>query len=160
VVAADKQGKFFAVLFQDEELWAFDSKAENAKWRKLDNDVSAIEFVDDGLLVADRATRVTRRDLTDLQEVESFQPADGFWMTAYYYVINPFYTIFPKPGELDTLVQYLLTEEDSALPSAFSEVDPRQSQIKIDIYGPLWSNLAFVVVMLGISCFMLSRADL
>ncbi len=74
-------------------------------------------------------------------------------------LIRPLYTIFPSPGELDQLVSYLLLDQDD-----ISKMQGRgdHSEVHSDfnkIWEPVWSCLAFLVVMLTVTCVYVSRRD-
>lgn len=88
------------------------------------------------------------------------------WTTSsflYYYAVRPLYTLLPKPGELGDVVSYLLTQQETRTagsPFMSQPTDLREDRETIDIYGPLSSSLLFVVVVLGLTCLQLRRADL
>ena len=64
------------------------------------------------------------------------------------YVIAPLYKIFPKPGELNDLVVYILTDENT-LPMGGPSRDLRSARQTIDVSGIVTSNLAFLAVVVG-----------
>ena len=97
-----------------------------------------------GLLIA--VNQGTPADSPALEPVE----------TADRYVIGPLYTVFPKPGELDSVISYLMTEEDSV---ALDENDLGVRRVALRIWGPIWSNLAFLTVVLALACVYLRRKD-
>ena len=80
----------------------------------------------------------------------------------YRYVVMPLYTVFPKPGELDGVVTYLVVGdpvnlfEQSRMPRDQVNLERRGP---IDIWQPIWSNLAFLAVMLTVTCVYISRRD-
>jgi len=141
-------GRWLAVLFHNGRLWLYDSERDAEASKAIDGqgEVSAVAFApDNALLAADRFTRVTRYQLDPPAVVERVQPEMDFLGRAYRYVIKPIYTVFPKPGELGNLVAYLLTEQDTQAPMG-REDDLASQRLKIDVWGPIWSNLAFVVI--------------
>ena len=75
-------------------------------------------------------------------------------------MLDPLYTNLPKPGELNNLVSYLRTGEDEVViaeesgPSGLEE-----ERIALDLWTPLWSNVAFLTVMLSFACWRISRRD-
>jgi hypothetical protein len=157
-IAVDDQ--LCAVLYHDGELWIHRSDAAESDWRRISREASAVEIASDSLLYAEDNTRVVSLRLDDLSVLERRQPPSDWFLRTYYYGILPIYTIFPKPGELDSVVLYLLTDQETIAFPGPTEADPREARFKADITGPLLSNLAFVVVMLGISCLIVRRADL
>jgi hypothetical protein len=80
----------------------------------------------------------------------------------YRYALHPIYTVFPKPGELNQTVMYLLTSQDSA-PGAIriDEGPPNAApqSVRLNVWGPIWSNLAFLAVVLALSCVYVARKD-
>ena len=110
---------------------------------------------------------------TCLTPVAPAQAAPGdrlgpeFWETpplttmesVYRYVIRPIYAVFPKPGELDNSISYLLTERETIDLGGPGRDDLSAAQLKIDPWAPVWSSLMFVLVMLGIACVYLKRQD-
>jgi hypothetical protein len=68
------------------------------------------------------------------------------------------YAVFPKPGELDSLVGHLLSDKDRAA----NRGQARDAQGKIvppDIWGPVWSNAAFIAVAVALGCWYTARKD-
>ena len=129
--------------------------------RQLGGDVSAAMFAAQGdLLVADRGTRVTTYDPKSLRPKQTLEPEQGVLEMVYRYGVQPLYTIFPKPGELSNVVNYVLTDSETQAMGPPVATDLRQARVKVDIQGPLWSSLAFVVVTLSLTCFYISRLDL
>ncbi len=158
MAAAAKSGRWFAVLFHNDKLAVFDADGDNQT--TLGNDVSAVCFDGDGhLLLADRGTRVTSYDLDPFGVADRHAPKLDTLQGVYRYFILPFYTIFPKPGELDSVVHYLLTDQETVAPGLPMATDLRQPRTSIDIYGPIWSSLAFVAVMLAVTCVYIHRMD-
>ena len=121
-------------------------------------DISAAAFSGDRLLVTDRVNRVTSYQLDPFRTQDRRAPALTPLERVYRYGIVPIYTVFPKPGELSNVVSYLLTERETVAPNANSE-DLSQRRIRINISGPIWSSLAFLVVVLTLTCFYVSRTD-
>ncbi len=164
LVAASPNGRWFAVVYHDRRLWLFDAERNQPldlpiRGRK---DTSSVTFTPQNhLLVADRFTRVTEYQLDPFQITQSIQPPPDTLELAYRFAINPIYTVFPKPGELDNLVNYLLTEQKTVqIDRGRSGVtDLRSEQIVVNVWQPAWSSLAFVAVILGCTCFYISRRD-
>jgi hypothetical protein len=65
--------------------------------------------------------------------------------------------VSPKPAQLDQTITYLLTDEETA------PLGPREEltagRVKLDVWGPVWSNLAFLVGVLAISCAYIKFKD-
>jgi hypothetical protein len=110
------------------------------------------------LLVADRVDRVSTYRL-DPFEVEG--RVEGPLTTReriYRYIVVPLHTIFPKPGELDNVVNYLFTRERTeALPGM--EDDLKAERNVPELWRPIWTNLVFLTVILGATCLYVARKD-
>ncbi len=65
--------------------------------------------------------------------IERFRPSLGMLQTVYFYAIKPLYTVFPKPGEIDNVVTYLLNETDTA-PIGTAPDDLRSQRMKVDVW--------------------------
>ena len=158
---ASPDGKWFAVLFHNNKLWMFDAGAGKPAGVSFSGqgDISAAAFNGaDRLLVTDRVNRVTSYQLEPFQTESRRAPALAVLERAYHYAIVPIYTIFPKPGELNNVVSYLLTEQETVAANPNNE-DLSQRRVKINIYGPIWSSLAFLVVVLTFTCLYVRRTD-
>lgn len=160
-IAADPQGKRLAVLFHNRRLWLIDEKSERPVLAPVagQRDISAAGFSDDGqLLVVDRAWRVSRYHSGDGQLAERFGPSMSRLEMLYRYGVVPLYTVFPKPGELDQTVQYLITRQRTTdLGMGFGDLQaPRAA---INPWRPVWSSAAFMLVMLAISCLYIERQE-
>ncbi len=158
---ASPDGAIMAVLFHNGRLWLIDTQSQTRLSISIagQGDISAVAF--DGpnrVLVADRIDRVAAYALPSGEVERWYTPVADTMRRVYRYVIRPIYTVFPKPSELDNSVNYLLTERDTV---AFgpNQEDLSAARIKIDPWGPLWSSLAFVAVMLLLSCLYIQRQD-
>ncbi|MBN2217652.1 MAG: ABC transporter permease subunit [Pirellulales bacterium] len=155
---ATPDGRRLAILSHTGNLIVCDADGMNRT--TIGGDVSAVALDAEGrLLVADRFTRVTTYDVDLLRVVERRQPKLDVLGGVYHYFIRPFYTVFPKPGELDNVVHYLLTGEQSVGQGPAAAQDARQPRIRIDVAGPIWSSLAFVAVVLALTCVHIHRMD-
>jgi hypothetical protein len=76
----------------------------------------------------------------------------------YYYGILPTYTLFPKPGELDNTVQYVLTGKRTTDMGMFRG-DLAQKRENLHPWRPVRSGLAFVGVILLIACVYMERSE-
>lgn len=153
-------GKFFAVLFHNRRLWLFDSINQVPISVSLTGvgDMSAASFSPNNhLLVADRFTRVTEYELPSGRVVERWRPTLGMLEKVYFFLVKPLYTVFPKPGELDTVVKYLLTGSESEAIGPSSDL--QTTQRRLDVWGPIWSNLAFIGVVVALGCIYTQRKD-
>ena len=76
----------------------------------------------------------------------------------YRYALHPLYTVFPKPSQLNETVTYVLTSNESKSGGIRLDNGNGGPQ-KLDVWGPVWSNLAFLVVVLAIACVVIYRKD-
>jgi len=156
---ASPDGRFAAVVFHGGQLWVYDLEQD----RRISGipgagTISAAAFDPQGrLLVAHHFNRVTRHQLDPLQTSDDFSPEMNLWARAYWYAIVPLYEVFPKPGELGNLVQYLISGQQTE--AVYGSQDLSGTRVKINIWNTLWSNLAFLALMLGISCWYVTRKD-
>lgn len=155
-------GRWFAVVFHNGKLWLYD----NEKRQPVDAGVSgqgsitAAAFTNSSqLLVAGRYTRVTEYEPDSFQVVRRFRPELSLLEKAYRYAIHPIHTVFPKPAELDSMVAYILTGEESAEVQLPGQGSLSAARMKLDIWGPVWSNLAFLAVVLALGCLRVQRKD-
>jgi hypothetical protein len=159
---AAPNGRWFIVVFHNNELWMFDARAGKPAVVSFSGqgDISAAAFSDPNrLLVTDRVNRVTSYQLDPFQLENRRAPALTPLERAYRYVIVPIYTVFPKPGELGNVVSYLLTEQETVATAGPGNEDLSQRRIKINVYGPVLSSLAFLVVVLTFTCLYARRTD-
>ncbi|HJT36272.1 MAG TPA: ABC transporter permease [Pirellulales bacterium] len=159
-IEASADGKFFAVVFHNRKLWIYDVAGRRTCQTPITGQgtISAAAFDGNRLLVADHFNRVTKYALPTGEVVERYRPSLGVLQTAYFYALKPIYTVFPKPGEIDNVVTYLLNESDTA-PMGNNLNDLRSPRVKIDVWGPIWSNLAFIAVVVGLGCWYTQRKD-
>jgi len=157
-VAADSSR--FAVLFQNRRLWLIDGKTGRAEVANIrgQGDIAGFAFAGDRLLIADRVKRVTKYDVTSLARGETYAPAMSRVEMAYYYGIWPTYLLFPKPGELDNTVQYVLTGKRTTDMGVFRG-DLTQRREDLHPWRPVRSGLIFVGVVLLIACVYMERHE-
>lgn len=159
--AAAPGGRWLSVLFHDNRLWFYDTRDNKPIDLSISGqrDVSAATFDGpDRLLVADRGTRVTAYRLDPFQIEQRRSPTLGMLERVYRYGIVPVYTVFPKPGEMDNVTTYLITDQETLAVGPNSQ-DLAQTRVKVDVWGPVWSCLAFLGVMLGVTCLYVRRTD-
>ncbi len=162
LISTSPDGRWIAVLFHNRKLSLYD--AENN--REVDagllgqGDISTAAFNEAGqLLAADRFPRVTAYEPGSWEIAEQYEAPSETLELVYRYVVKPIYTVFPKPGELDNVVAYLLLEQKSAAVVGDQEDNLQAERAPIDIWTPIWSNLAFLAVMLGLTCLYIERKD-
>ena len=107
---------------------------------------------------ADRFGRITRYAPEESFAIKDWmEPQPDFLETLYTRFIDPVHTIFPKPGEMENVVTWLMTKQQTIGPDDTDELSA--SRQVIDIQEPLWSNLAFLAIMLTVTSVLITRRD-
>jgi ABC-type transport system involved in multi-copper enzyme maturation permease subunit len=159
--AAAPQGRWFSVVFHNGNLVLLDAEFGTVTQADVSGqgDISTAAFTSTGsLLVADRGTRVIQYDLATGEEQQRYAPRQGVVARIYRYVVVPVYTVFPKPGELDKTIQYLLSGEDTKVTGRGSG-DLGTAREQIHPWAPVWSSLAFTIVVLALACVYIQRRE-
>jgi hypothetical protein len=160
-VAAAPGGRWFSVLFHNHKLRLYDARQARMVGLSLtgQGNISAAAFVGpDRLLAVDRGNRVTEYRLDPFSiEARRVQALNNMEVT-YYYGLVPLYTLFPKPGELGKAIAYLLKDKDEIGRDRRPPDLSRQQDI-VDVASPVWSSMAFLAVMLTLSCLYVRRTD-
>ncbi len=160
-VVASPSGRWFAAVFHTGKLSLLDTEKDSLVAADVggQGDISAAAFSGaDKLLVADHSTRVTEYRLETGEVERRYAPKQGLVERLYRFLIKPVYTIFPKPGELDNTVEYLLT----ARKAAENEGKPKDLTLtrqRLRPWAPVWSSLAFAVVILAFGCLYVQRRE-
>lgn len=124
-----------------------------------EGDISAAAFGPDGSLwAADRLKRLTRYDAKSLDLAETREGRLSTGEMIYRYVLGPLHWILPNTYGLGNAQTYLFTEKKS---EAVGGPDARldSERVTYDVWGPIWQNTAFLVVVLGLTCVYISRKD-
>ncbi len=152
-------GSRLFVLFQNGHLF----EMPDAKTRPLQlvgqGDISAVAFDGPNMFVADRLTRITEYEIATGTIRHQWQGPMTLAEKIYRYALHPIYTVFPKPGQLNDTVTYVLTSKDSPGRAGVRFNDNPDATVKLDVWGPVWSNLAFLVVVLALACVYMYRKD-
>jgi ABC-type transport system involved in multi-copper enzyme maturation permease subunit len=161
IAEASSDGRWFVVVFHNQKLWLFDATSDQPRTLSFAgrNDITAATFAGEKrLLLADRGTRVIEYELDPFELATRHTPDMRVLERIYRYGVLPIYTVFPKPGELGEMVRYLLTEQETESIGPEPE-DLRSTHVKHNVRGPLWSSLAFTVIVLAITCLYIRRTD-
>jgi hypothetical protein len=159
-VDTSPDGRFFAVLFHNRRLWLYDTTGHAPLDVSIggNGDISAGGFSPSNhLLVANRFTRVVEYELPSGKMTGRRQPSLNALEAAYLFVIKPTYTVFPKPGEMGNVVNYLLTGSENVTVGPANELQANRP--RLDVWGPIWSNLAFIGVVVALGCLYTQRKD-
>lgn len=162
-VAAAPGGRHFAAVYHDGHLWYVDAQAKSILRPRVggQGDVAFAQFTDAGhLRVVDWRTRVTSYDTSSWSVADRKTPTPSLVESIHRYVLVPLYTIFPKPGDLDDTVDYLLSGKTTVMSDdARQRNDLTAAQTKLDPWGPVWSSALFMAVTLALGCLYLERQE-
>ncbi len=160
-IAVSPDGRHVAIVFHHRRMCVVDvsSGAITKPALASQGDVSAVAYGPDGtLLVAHGFGYVTEYSSgTDLEVKARYETPPDLLQSVYEWAIDPLHTVFPKPGEMDNLVAWLMTREQTIQTGEGDALSANRTVI--DIWEPLWSNLAFLSVVLMITCVLISRRD-
>ena len=162
-------GNWGVVMTHGGNLLSVDGKSRKfLDWTPRENGaVSAIRFDEQGkLLLANGRRSIFVYASPESVSEKAFQGLTEWPHQAYDYVVRPLYMLLPKPSEVDNIVQYLVTGKKSVEISGGSDGrsvggsdDLNQQRVTFDLSVSLWSNAAFISVMLGLGCVYISRRD-
>lgn len=167
-VAAD-DGSSLAILTHAETVIIIDgATGRPLNWQPAESgQCSAVAYNSDGkLLVSDGRLAIREYDVPTQQQTNEWaQPTT--WVYQFYdYVVEPSWSILPKPSQLDQFVKYLMSGESSVLvnenngpPGSIDRGSLQQERDVFDPYQVIRDNAIFVVVMLSIGCLYVSRKD-
>lgn len=155
-----RSGRFFGVHYRNGNLWLLDTESES-ELKKAEvvgqGTVSSFRFDrDDHLWVCDNTDRASEYDLVANKMNVRHSPSGGLVEKIYRIGLKPFYTICPKPGEFYKVVSHLSSSGDS---EENADVDMNKTQEANDPWGPLWSGLLFMFVMLFFGCLVFRSKD-
>lgn len=105
-----------------------------------------------------KPNRVYRFDVASNSVKERFIPKATILERVFRWGLKPAYTVNPKPAALDTAMSYVLTGNQTQVLGLVTS-DLGAAQIEIDLWTPLISNFVFVAVVLGFSCWYVSRKE-
>jgi hypothetical protein len=163
-LAGSPDGKRLAALCDDGHVWLYDiaeKKPVSARFGGQ-GDITAIAFSPENrLLAADGFGRVTAYRLDPFERGNAYQSPMDTLEILYRYVVTPLYTVFPKPGEMNDVVTYLVVGDPIEL---FEQGRGNREELlrdrpPVDIWPPIWSNLIFLVVVLTVTCVYIERRD-
>ncbi len=97
-------------------------------------------------------------DVNSATVEELYVPQPATLEMIFRWAVRPIYLLNPKPAALDTAMAYALSGNNSQALSLMTN-DLEAVQMEVDIWTPVISNLVFVAVVLGVSCFYVSRKE-
>jgi hypothetical protein len=154
-------GRYLAIVTRSARLWLYDIRESRPALLDLvgQGDISAVAFEGQEMYVADRLTRVTQYNLEKLQSDTQWQGSMPLAERIYRYALHPLYTVFPKPSQLNETVNYVLTSKEAPAGSLRLDDGNPNAPLKVDVWGPVWSNSAFLIVVLAAACLYVHRKD-
>ncbi|WP_425616050.1 ABC transporter permease subunit [Anatilimnocola sp. NA78] len=167
VVTSSPDGKWLAVILENRTLWLLpDGKDEFERARVTgQGDLSAVRFTKEGkLLVCDLVDRVTEYEVGTWKQTRQLQPPMHLQTITYHYLINPIYTVCPKPGEFYKTITHLLVEKPKAKAADEAEEGEQAGEappppLIENPWQPVYSSLAFMVFMLLLGCVYMERQE-
>ena len=157
-MATSGDGKYLAIVYEMDNSGSTTRVTSNpSAGRARTGRHHGRVFAGKDMYVVDRLTRVTDYDLPSGTIAHTWQGPLPVAEKIYRYALHPLYTVFPKPGQLNETVNYVLTSQDTK--RAGLRLDEWRRPRKVDIWGPVWSNLAFLVVVLALACGYMYRKD-
>jgi hypothetical protein len=160
-IAVDHTGQFL-LLTTDGFIWQLDAQGEQARKPAIAGQGSgnAIHFnQQNALWIAHSIGAADLWDLAANKSLTSIRPRYSVAESIFQYIINPFYQINPKPAAVNETIEYVLRNPNNKS-LEIDRSDLEGPKTTIDPWTPIWSNLGFIVVMLGVSCWYLYRQDL
>lgn len=167
-VASSPDGSRLAVLSHAGRVVIYDTVTRSFSDRRLPDDgqISAIAFDQQNrLLVANNRRTVIFAD-QELREVDRISGTEDWVYSVYDWILNPLYTILPRPSDMDEAVRYLVTGErsvvlgESVIPTSGTDQDNlRKDRVVFDPWRPLAGNSIFIACMLTAACLYIARHD-
>lgn len=85
-------------------------------------------------------------------------PAPSRLELFYRWIARPLYLVNPKPSSLNGVLQRLLSKDSVGQTQLFNN-DLAAARVEVDLWQPILSNLAFVIVLLSLGCIYVSRRE-
>jgi hypothetical protein len=159
---ASPDGKTFAILTRDRHVYLYDPAEHSLAEADMkgQGNITAISIGEKGeLLVADRADRVSVYALPGLAGVARYQPSRTWLRFAYDFLLYPIYRVTPKPRELDQLTMSLISDLDQAPNMDVARDADISAPQESNKWIPVRDNAIFIVLMLALGCWYVSRRD-
>jgi WD40 repeat protein len=166
-VECSPDGNSGVVLTHSGKVLVYESCLKFLQWAPRENGyASAVAFNEKSqLLVVDNHRAVTIYDLGKHASVAKLSGSVDLPCRIYDYVVSPLHKILPKPSDLDNAVQWIVTGEKSVEinndgnQQGNLKANLEAERVTLDVWNAIFSNVAFIVVMLGLGCFYIARSD-
>jgi len=169
VCAAAPDGSTLALLTHAETVQLFDGETGKSLPMEIaeNGECAALAFTAEGrLLVSDGRVAVREYDMGTGKVIREWSEPTGWVYDFYDYAVHPAWTLLPKPSQLDQFVGYLMSGEKTVLvnerqgpPGSVDRGSLQQERETFDPFPVIRDNLIFVLVMLCIGCWYVSRRD-
>lgn len=158
-VLTNPQETHAAVLFHDGTVGLIDLKKRTYEKPLGSTNASAIAFDQQGQLwVADRLRRVRAFTIPNFERTHGYEGSLGTMERIYRYGLTPLSYVLPDTYGLRDVYQYLFTDETSEALSG-DETDLKSQRLQFSIKRPLLQNALFLVAVLGLGCWYVTRKD-
>jgi hypothetical protein len=157
-VETSESGQFVAVLFHNGVLWLYDVRSRQGS--VLDRHATAVALDGNSLAYANSERQVRIQDLNDGKTVGSYSPSLDTMSWYHRWLIHPLYVVFPKPGELGSVVSSLITEDQILMPIGQGVEDLRDDHPVSQNKALILHGAIFIAAMLAITCLYVERIDL
>lgn len=164
--AADEATQQFFILANNGHLWTYDFTKGNVAATPVSGqgNISGISSVKDGkLMVIDSSSRVNTYQIANWKVEKTYTGASNMYAIVYDRGILPFYTVFPKPGEMYKPITQLLTPPKSTKPEPGRQRRGLQRLISStrsdNPWQPIWSSGLFLVVMVVAGCIYMEMQE-
>ena len=125
--------------------------------------ISGIRFLDGSQLAIGAGRSILIVNPTTGETLKSWTGQIQWPVHLYDYVVKPLHAVFPRPGDLDNTVRYLVTGESSVAVEdeggAGDEDDLSAPRIVFNPWASFGTNSAFLAVMLLLGCLYIARSD-
>lgn len=170
VCAVSPDGKLLTAVTHEQTMYVYrpDDAAIRLWTGPATQRVSAVAFdTENRLLTANGRLSVTRYTANEaLEPDQTWAEAESFGYQFYDLLIRPAYTVLPKPAELDQFVAWVMSGQRTTLarqqggpPLMMDDQSLEQQRETFQPQKVIFSNTAFIAVMLLIGCFYLARSD-
>ena len=168
VVECAPDGSSATVLTHHGTVLVFDAERRQfLRWTPRESGyASAIAYNEKSqLMVVDNHRSVRIYNVATQTSSEQLPGSVDLPCRIYDYVVAPLHSILPKPSDLDNAVQWIVTGEKSVeLNKDASQTGNARANLEADrvifkVRNTILSNLAFIVVMLGLGCLYIARSD-
>ncbi len=136
-----------------------DKKSLNPLSIKLPGKVTCLSWKNENeAYVGVAPNQVHLINMRDGAIVKSYSPQLRRFEMVYNWIINPLYKLNPKPAAMDDAMAYLLTGKTTFDENVVT-TKLESSKRELSIWQPIFSNLAFVIIVLGVCCIYVTRKE-